>query len=431
MDTGQLIMSIGIILLVARLFGSIFQYIGQPRVVGEMAAGIVLGPSVLGLFFPSASAHLFPASSLPTLTSLSQLGLLLFMFVVGLEVDLKLILKQRFTVVLTSNVSIVAPLVLGVAFARFIYPELAGGHVAFASFALFIGTAMSVTAFPVLARILKEKNLLSTDLGRVAISCAAVDDVTAWLLLAIVTGVVHSAQSWPHLAGTMLGLAAFIGIMLMLVRPAIEFLQRRLKEDDADGRCFFVLILLMLAAGWTTDRLGVHPLFGAFMAGLVVPKDNGWATKSVQRIESVTLALLLPLFFALTGLRTRIDLLTGSRAWACAAAIIAIAIFGKLAGAALASRLSGMEWRNCLAVGVLMNTRGLVELVVLSAGLELGILSSALFTMMVIMALVTTFMTTPLLGLLNVTALQMSSATQGSAVSRTPLIGDASFTEVQ
>jgi Kef-type K+ transport system membrane component KefB len=431
MDTGQLIMSIGIILLVARLFGSIFQYIGQPRVVGEMAAGIVLGPSVLGLFFPSASAHLFPASSLPTLTALSQLGLLLFMFVVGLEVDLKLILKQRFTVVLTSNVSIVAPLVLGVAFARFIYPELAGGHVAFASFALFIGTAMSVTAFPVLARILKEKNLLSTDLGRVAISCAAVDDVTAWLLLAIVTGVVHSAQSWPHLAGTMLGLVAFIGIMLMLVRPAIEFLQRRLKEDDADGRFFFVLILLMLAAGWTTDRLGVHPLFGAFMAGLVVPKDNGWATKSVQRIESVTLALLLPLFFALTGLRTRIDLLTGSRAWACAAAIIAIAIFGKLAGAALASRLSGMEWRNCLAVGVLMNTRGLVELVVLNAGLELGILSSALFTMMVIMALVTTSMTTPLLGLLNVTALQMSSATQGSAVSRKPLIGDASFTEVQ
>ncbi len=431
MDTGQLIMSIGIILLVARLFGSIFQYIGQPRVVGEMAAGIVLGPSVLGLFFPSASAHLFPASSLPTLTSLSQLGLLLFMFVVGLEVDLKLILKQRFTVVLTSNVSIVAPLVLGVAFARFIYPELAGGHVAFASFALFIGTAMSVTAFPVLARILKEKNLLSTDLGRVAISCAAVDDVTAWLLLAIVTGVVHSAQSWPHLAGTMLGLVAFIGIMLMLVRPAIEFLQCRLKEDDADGRFFFILILLMLAAGWTTDRLGVHPLFGAFMAGLVVPKDNGWATKSVQRIESVTLALLLPLFFALTGLRTRIDLLTGSRAWACAAAIIAIAIFGKLAGAALASRLSGMEWRNCLAVGVLMNTRGLVELVVLNAGLELGILSSALFTMMVIMALVTTFMTTPLLGLLNVTALQMSSATQGSTVSRQPLIGDASFTEVQ
>jgi Kef-type K+ transport system membrane component KefB len=431
MDTGQLIMSIGIILLVARLFGSIFQYIGQPRVVGEMAAGIVLGPSVLGLFFPSASAHLFPASSLPTLTSLSQLGLLLFMFVVGLEVDLKLILKQRFTVVLTSNVSIIAPLVLGVAFARFIYPELAGGHVAFASFALFIGTAMSVTAFPVLARILKEKNLLSTDLGRVAISCAAVDDVTAWLLLAIVTGVVHSAQSWPHLAGTMLGLVAFIGIMLMLVRPAIEFLQLRLKEDDAEGRFFFVLILLMLAAGWTTDRLGVHPLFGAFMAGLVVPKDNGWATKSVQRIESVTLALLLPLFFALTGLRTRIDLLTGSRAWACAAAIIAIAIFGKLAGAALASRLSGMEWRNCLAVGVLMNTRGLVELVVLNAGLELGILSSALFTMMVIMALVTTFMTTPLLGLLNVTALQMSSATQGSAVSRKPQIGDASFTEVQ
>jgi Kef-type K+ transport system membrane component KefB len=430
MDTGQLILSIGVILLVARLLGSIFQYIGQPRVVGEMVAGIVLGPSVLGLFFPSASAHLFPVSSLPTLTALSQLGLLLFMFAIGLEVDLKLILKQRFTVVLTSNVSILAPLVLGVAFARFIYPQLAGEHVAFAPFALFIGTAMSVTAFPVLARILKEKNLLSTDLGRVAISCAAVDDVTAWFLLAVVTGVVHSAQSWSRLAGTLLGLLAFMGIMLVLVRPAIKLLQLRFKEDDAEGRFFFVLILLMLAAGWTTDRLGVHPLFGAFMAGLVVPKDKDWAAKSVQRIESVTLALLLPLFFALTGLRTRVDLLTGGRAWACAGAIIAIAIFGELAGAALASRLSGMEWQNCLAVGVLMNTRGLVELVVLNAGLELGILSPALFTMMVIMALVTTFMTTPLLGLLNVTMLRTNSA-QAGAVSSKPLIGDASFTEVQ
>ena len=410
MATEQLIVSIGVILLVARLFGSIFHYIGQPRVVGEMTAGIVLGPSVLGVFFPSASTHLFPASSLPTLTALSQLGLLLFMFAVGLEVDLKLILKQRFTVILTSNVSILAPLALGIVFARFVYPELAGERVAFTPFALFVGTAMSVTAFPVLARILKERNLLSTDLGRVAISCAAVDDVTAWLLLAIVTGVVHSAASWTHLAATLLGLLVFIGFMLVLVRRAIELLQAHYQEKDADGGFFFALILLMLAAGWATDRLGVHPLFGAFVAGLAVPKDGGWAAKSVQRIESVTLALLLPLFFALTGLRTRIDLLVGGRAWVLTLAIIAIAIFGKLAGAALTSRLSGMEWRNCLAVGVLMNTRGLVELVVLNAGLELGILSSRLFTMMVIMALVTTFMTSPLLALLKVTTDQKSVA---------------------
>lgn len=404
MNTEQMIVSIGSILLVARLFGSIFQYIGQPRVMGEMAAGIVLGPSVLGVFVPSASTHLFPASSLPTLAALSQLGLLLFMFAVGLEVDIKLILKQRFAVVWISNVSILAPFALGAVFARSVYPELAGEHVAFASFALFVGTAMSVTAFPVLARILKERKLLSTDLGSVVISCAAVDDVTAWFLLAIVTGIVHSAASGFRLAGTLFGLLAFIGIMLVPVPRLIEFLQARYKEKDAEGGFFFALILLMLTAGWTTDRLGVHPLFGAFVAGLAVPKDGGWAANSIQRIESVTLALLLPLFFTLTGLRTRIDLLVGRRAWAYVLAIIAIAVFGKLAGAALAARSTGMEWRNCLAVGVLMNTRGLVELVVLNAGLELGILSPKLFTMMVIMALVTTFMTSPLLALLKVAA---------------------------
>jgi len=313
-------------------------------------------------------------------------------------------------VVLTSNVSILAPFALGAVFARLVYPELAGEHVAFASFGLFVGTAMSVTAFPVLARILKERNLLSTDLGGVVISCAAVDDVTAWFLLAIVTGIVHSAASWSRLAGTLLGLLAFIGVMLVPVRQLIEFLQARYKEKDGEGGFFFALILLMLAAGWTTDRLGVHPLFGAFVAGLAVPKDGEWAAKSIEKIESVTLALLLPLFFTLTGLRTRIDLLVGRRAWAYVVAIIAIAIFGKLAGAALAARFTGMEWRKCLAVGVLMNTRGLVELVVLNAGLELGILSPKLFTMMVIMALVTTFMTSPLLASLNVMTVHQRKA---------------------
>lgn len=401
MSTEQLIISIGVILLAARLFGFLFQLVGQPRVVGEMIGGIVLGPSVLGTLFPSAFARLFPSSALTTLSALSQLGLLLFMFAVGLEVDLKRVLKQRVAVVLTSNLSIVVPLVLGIAIARMVYPELAGERVSFASFALFMGTAMSITAFPVLARILKERNLLSTELGVITISCAAVDDVTAWLLLAILTAMIHASESWIHLAITLASLIGFILVMLAPVRSAIAFVQH--KKKRAEEALFFILILLMLAAAWTTEHLGVHPLFGAFMAGLVVPKDEELATKTRERIESVTLAFLLPLFFALTGLRTRIDLLTGWRPWAYAVAIIVVAVAGKLLGAAVASRLTGIGWRDAIALGVLMNTRGLVELVVLNAGLELGILSSTLFTMMVIMALVTTFMTTPLLNVLNVT----------------------------
>jgi len=401
----QLIISIGAILLAARLFGLGFQYIGQPRVVGEMTAGIVLGPSVLGLFFPSAFAHIFPASYMPSLTALSQLGLLLFMFTVGLEVDLHSLMKHRLAMVLTSNFSILLPLVLGAAFAKVVYPRFAGEHIAFLPFALFMGTAMSVTAFPVLARILKEKNMLSTELGTFAISCAAVDDVTAWLLLAILTAVVHSAENWSRLAVTLLWLFCFIVVMLVPVRRAIVFIENRYpaqssKESGQEG-LFFVLILLMLAAGWTTERLGVHPLFGAFLAGLVVPKAGGLARRTRERIEPVVLAFLLPLFFALTGVRTRIDLLRGGRLWIYTAAIIAIAITGKVLGTTLATRMMGMRWRTGLALGALMNTRGLVELVVLNAGLELGILSSTLFTMMVIMALVTTFMTTPLMALLG------------------------------
>jgi Kef-type K+ transport system membrane component KefB len=398
-STEQLIVSIGTILLATQLFGLIFRYIGQPRVVGEIVAGIVLGPSVLGGLFPSAVAHIFPASSLSTLNALSQLGLLLFMFAVGLEVDLNLILRHRMSVVMISNVSILLPLALGAGFAAIAYPDLAGDRIAFAPFALFVGTAMSVTAFPVLARILKERNLLSTETGIIAISCAAVDDVSAWLLLAVLTAVVHSAGSWSHLAFTLLWLVGFVAMMLVPVRRALAFVEARHTKQGADRTFFVAILLLMLASSWTTERLGVHPLFGAFVAGLVVPKGEV-AARTRNRIESVTLVFLLPLFFALTGLRTRIDLLQGGRLWAYTAAIIAIAVVGKVLGATVAARMTGMEWRSGLALGTLMNTRGLVELVILNAGLELGILSPTLFTMMVIMALSTTFMTTPLLNLL-------------------------------
>jgi len=396
-NTEQLILSIGVILLATRLFGWIFQRMGQPRVVGEMTAGIVLGPSLFGRFFPATFAHVFPPSSMPALTVLSQLGLLLFMFVVGLEVDLKSILKQRAAVVLISNISIVLPLALGVGLATVLYPQLAGEQVSFSSFALFMGTAMSITAFPVLARILKERHLLGTALGTIAISSAAIDDISAWLLLAVLTAMVHSAQSWHHLAVTLLLLVIFVVIMLVPIRRAASFLEPLYQKQGAGMEYISTLVLILLAASWTTERLGVHALFGAFMAGLVMPKKEPMIARVVERIESLSLALLLPLFFALTGLRTRVDLLAGRSMWGYTAAIVATAVLGKLAGAAFTARATGMNWKDSLGLGVLMNTRGLVELVILNAGLDLGVLSPPLFTMMVLMALVTTLMTTPLL----------------------------------
>jgi Kef-type K+ transport system membrane component KefB len=400
--TEELILSIGIVLLTTHVFGWIFHHIHQPRVVGEMTAGILLGPSLFGRFFPGTFAFVFPASSMPALTVLSQVGLLLFMFVVGLEVDLKRILKQPAAVVLISNVSIVLPLVMGVGLAKVLYPEFAVKQVPFSTFALFMGTAMSITAFPVLARILKERNLLGTGIGSMAISCAAIDDISAWLLLAVLTAMVHSSQSWRAFAVTLILLAVFVATMLLPIRRVASLLESRYQQNGASMEFISLLMLFMLAASWTTERLGVHALFGAFIAGLVVPKNGRMIADLVDRIESLSLALLLPLFFALTGLRTRIDLLTDKALWGYAGAIIATAVAGKLAGAAFTARATGMNWKDSLGLGVLMNTRGLVELVILNAGLDLGILSPALFTMMVLMALVTTFMTSPILAAMNI-----------------------------
>ena len=367
-----------------------------------MTAGIVLGPSLFGRFFPVGFAYVFPATSLPLLTVLSQVGLLLFMFVVGLEVDLNRVLKQRAAVILISNVSIVLPLALGIGLARVLYPQFAGEHVEFSAFALFVGTAMSITAFPVLARILKERNLLGTGLGTMAISCAAIDDISAWLLLAVLTAMVRSGQSWHHFAVTLLLLVAFVVIMLLPIRQTATFMESRYQNKGAGLEFMSFLVLFMLAASWTTERLGVHALFGAFMAGLVMPKNERMIADVVDRIESLSLVLLLPLFFALTGLRTHIDLLSDTPMWGYAVAITATAVVGKLAGAAFTAKATGMNWKDSFGLGVLMNTRGLVELVILNAGLDLGILSPTLFTMMVLMALITTLMTSPILSWMKI-----------------------------
>jgi len=401
MPIERLLLAIGTILLAVRVFGWLLARVGQPRVVGEMAAGIALGPSLLGYFFPDAVTYLFPPSSFTALSALSQIGVLLFMFLVGLEVDLKRIMKQRLAIVAISNVSILVPFVLGIGLARWLYPRFAVSHVPFFWFAVFVGTAMSITAFPVLARILQERNLLRSEIGSMAISCAAINDLSAWLLLAILTTMVHSAQSWWAFTMMFLKLLLFVAFMLFPGRKILaRFKTYSLRRGHSVG-LVSVVLLVILAASWTTEQIGVHALFGAFIAGLAMPKEKSFAEGLLHQFESFTLAFLLPLFFVLTGLRTRLDLIYETRAWGYALAIIAVAIIGKFAGTSAICYFFGLRWRDSATLGILMNTRGLVELVVLNIGLELGILSPALFTLMVLMALVTTCMAAPILSMMK------------------------------
>ena len=393
-----LILQIGTILIVARLVGWLFGKFHQPRVVGEMVAGILLGPSLLGWLAPEISATLFPPQSLGHLNSLSQVGLLIFMFLVGLELDLRQLRELGRAAVMTSQVSIIAPFILGSSFALYLYPRLSDPSVSAAGFVLFMGAAMSVTAFPVLARILTERNMLRTRVGSVAITCAAVDDVTAWCILAGITVIVRSSSLDLPVWFTMGGLVAFVLVMVFVVRRALRKLEAAYeRRGHLTQDLIAIILLVVLASGWITESLGVHALFGAFLAGVVMPRDDELSEELSGKFEALVVVLLLPIYFALTGLRSSVFLISGASMWFYAAAIIVLAVVGKLGGSLLSARLNGMSWRESAAIGVLMNTRGLVELVILNIGLDLGILSPALFSIMVVMALVTTLMTTPLL----------------------------------
>jgi Kef-type K+ transport system membrane component KefB len=393
-----LILQIGTILIVARLVGWLFGKLHQPRVVGEMLAGILLGPSLLGWLAPGISAAIFPPDSLGHLNSLSQVGLLIFMFLVGLELDLGHLRELGRAAVMTSQVSIIVPFILGSAFALYLYPRLSDPSVHFTGFALFMGAAMSVTAFPVLARILTERDMFRTRVGSVAIACAAVDDVTAWCILAGIVVIVRASSMELPVWQIVVGLAVFVLLMGFVVRPALRRLEMVYeKRGHLTQDLIAVILLVVLASGWITESLGVHALFGAFLAGVIMPRHPKLSGELSQKFEALIVVLLLPIYFALTGLRTSIFLISGAQMWLYCAVIIVLAVIGKLGGSMLSARLNGMTWREAAAVGILMNTRGLVELVILNIGLDLGILSPPLFSIMVLMALVTTLMTTPLL----------------------------------
>lgn len=394
----RLIIQMAVIICVARAVGAVFRRIRQPQVMGEMVAGIVLGPSLFGLLAPHALTVLFPTSSLGYLDAVSQIGLVLFMFLVGLGINPKELKAQGHAAVLVSHISITAPFVLAAFLALFLYPRLSDSSVSFSNFALFMGAAMSITAFPVLARILSESHMIDTRLGTVAISCAAVDDVTGWAVLAYIIALVraHGSNTPPWL--TLLGSLVFVLVMVFGVKRLLRHFAAAFdRSGQLSDSMLALVVLLVLGSALATEWLGIHLLFGAFLLGAIMPKDPGFVRYLTDKFEFIPVVVLLPTFFALTGLRTSISLVRGPGMVFYCSMILVVAIVGKLGGSTLAARITGSSVREATALGVLMNTRGLMELVILNIGREIKVISPALFSMMVLMALVTTFMTSPLL----------------------------------
>ena len=393
----RLFLQLFIVILVSYLVGWIFTRFGQPAVVGEMMAGVLLGPSVFGLLAPTAFQFVFATSSLGALSLFSQIGVCLFMFTVGMEMDVAELRHRAHTAVVVSHASIIAPYFLGMLLALFLYGRLAPPGASFLAFALFMGISMSITAFPVLVRILRDRGIFKTSLGSTATACAAVGDVTAWCVLAFVVAIARATSVGGAVFN--LGLVlVFIALMLFVIKPKLPgWLGQQALERPNPSKSVLGLVLgVVLVSALTTELIGIHALFGAFLAGIVMPTACGFRDKLVVRVENLSSVLLLPVFFAFTGLRTQIGLLNGAQDWLICLLIIAVATAGKLGGSALAARLTGMKWRESLQLGALMNTRGLMELIALNIGYDMGILSQRIFTMLVIMALVTTVMTGPL-----------------------------------
>ncbi|MGH7964351.1 MAG: cation:proton antiporter [Candidatus Binatia bacterium] len=417
-----LTVEIAVIIAASRLLGIVFRRLQQPQVIGEIVAGILLGPSLLGWVAPEAAATLFPPAVLPYLKVLSEYGVLFFMFLVGLELDPTLLRGRGRAAVVISQVSIVVPFFLGALLAVFLYTRLSSDAVPFTSFALFLGAAMSITAFPVLARILIERDLLKTKVGAMTLTCAAANDITAWCLLAFVVATVRATGAQQALLTVGLALL-YIGVMFFLVRP---FLNRFVHLYEHSGRLsqnlVAVVFILVLSSAVVTDLIGIHAIFGAFMFGAMMPKQGGFVREFTEKIEDFAVVFLLPIYFAYTGLRTQVGLLDSLEMWLFCLLIIAVATLGKFGGSTVAAVATGLSRREACALGVLMNTRGLMELVILNIGLDLGVISPALFAMMVLMAIITTVMTTPVLAViypveqLRAEALESEAGADGTSI---------------
>lgn len=388
----RVLVALTAVIVLGNLLAKIFRLFGQPPVIGEVFAGILLGPSLLGAQF---SSFVLPLSVAPFLAIIAQLGVTLYMFLVGLELNARLLQRRVHVTIAVSHASILAPFLLGGFLSLFLYTSLATEHVPFLHFALFLGVAMSVTAFPVLARILADRGWTQTELGAIALSCAAVDDVTAWCLLALAVGVAKASLSDAFVvtAGTL----AYIIVMFLVVRPLARRAASSCVSDRPSHNSIVVVFAGMLLSCLITEAIGIHAIFGAFLFGAVMPHESSIAKALRSELEDVVTILLLPAFFAFTGMRTRIDLVTGLDQWLLCGLIIIVASLGKFGGTLIAARLTGLGWRHSATLGVLMNTRGLMELIVLNIGLEMNVISPRLFAMMVLMALATTLATSPIL----------------------------------
>jgi Kef-type K+ transport system membrane component KefB len=409
----HVLLALAVVIGAARVCGALCKLVHQPPVIGEVVAGILLGPSLLGRISPEAMGYLLPPTVAPYLGILAQVGVILFMFLVGLELDTSHLRHRTHATVAISHASILAPFVLGAALALWIYPKLSTSDVPFTVFALFLGVSLSVTAFPVLARILSDRGMQKTPLGIVALTCAAVDDVTAWCLLAFLMAVAQA-----KVAGVVatIGLTVlYVAIMLIVARPWIARAVRaqELRHSVSQNAIAVVVVGLLLSA-LATEAAGIHALFGAFLLGAIIPHDSSLARDLAHKLEDLVVVLLLPAFFAFTGMRTEVGLVHGGAQWLICGVILAVASIGKFGGTFLAARFTGFGNRDAASLGILMNTRGLMELIVLNLGLDLGILSPTLFAMLVIMAIVTTFATTPILHLLNRNAPQPEAQRVGS-----------------
>jgi Kef-type K+ transport system membrane component KefB len=393
----QILLALVVVIGSARGLGLLFARVGQPPVIGEVVAGILLGPSLLGALAPGVMGQLFPPTALPILNILAQLGVVLYLFLVGLELDTGALRDRGHVAVAISHASIVAPFLLGAVLALGLFTRLTGPGTSFTVLALFLGVAMAITAFPVLARILTDRGLSRTPLGVLALACAAADDVTAWCLLALVVGVARADPGQAAIAVG--GTVVYLVVMFGFLRPTLARWDAPSKNRSLSQGAVAAVLAAVLLSAWLTEMIGIHALFGAFLLGAVLPHDGAVARRLGEGLHDVVGVLFLPAYFAITGLRTRIGLLAGFDDWLLCGGIIVVATLGKFGGTWAAARLVGVEARDATALGVLMNTRGLMELVVLNVGLDMGVISPTLFAMMVVMALATTLATTPLLQL--------------------------------